>query len=106
MSQATTTATTSVRFNGQFGDKVNVMASAGVESDLSRNTSDYTATGVDNLTPLVFNQNIHHVRPVAQAGMSYAIDKRQTVSANLLYRQEAFDSSNSTTGMFTYQIGL
>jgi hypothetical protein len=61
---------------------------------------------VDGLTPIAFNQNIRHVRPVAQAGISYAIDKRQTVSANLLYRQEAFNSSNSTTGMIIYQVGF
>lgn len=106
LSQETTTALAGVRFNGQLAEKVNVMASAGVESDIAHNTGDYAATGVSDLTPIAFNQNIRHVRPVAQAGVSYAIDKRQTVSANLMYRQEAFNSSNSTTGMVTYQVGF
>ena len=106
LSQETTSALAGVRFNGQLAEKVNVMASAGVESDIAQNTGDYAATGVSDLTPIAFNQNVRHVRPVAQAGVSYAIDKRQTVSANLMYRQEAFNSSNSTTGMVTYQVGF
>lgn len=106
LSQETTTALAGVRFNGQLAEKVNVMASVGVESDIAHNTGDYAATGVNDLTPITFNHNIRHVRPVAQAGVSYAIDKRQTVSANLLYRQEAFNSSYSTTGMVTYQVGF
>ena len=106
LSQETTTALAGVRFNGQLAEKVNVMVSAGVESDIAHNTGDYAATGVSDLTPIAFNQNVRHVRPVAQAGVSYAIDKRQTITANLLYRQEAFNSSNSTTGMVTYQVGF
>lgn len=106
LSQETTTALAGIRFNGQFGDKVNVLASAGVESDITHNTGNYSATGVDGLTPIAFNQNIRHVRPVAQAGVRYAIDKRQTVGANMLYRQEAFNSTHSVTGIVNYEIGF
>jgi uncharacterized protein YhjY with autotransporter beta-barrel domain len=106
LSQETTTALVGVRFNGQLGDKINLMASAGIENDIAHNTGDYAATGVDGLTPISFNQNIRHIRPVASAGASYAIDKRQTVGANLHYRQEAFNSTNSVTGMVNYQIGF
>jgi len=106
LSQETTTALAGVRFNGQFGDKVNVLASAGVESDIAHNTGDYAATGVSGLTPIAFNENIRHVRPVAQAGVRYAIDKRQTVGANLHFRQEAFNSTHSVTGMVNYELGF
>lgn len=106
LSQETTTALVGVRFNGQFGDKINLMASAGIENDIAHNTGDYAATGVDDLTPIAFNQNIRHIRPVASAGASYAIDKRQTVGANLNFRQEAFSSTNSVSGMMTYQVGF
>ncbi len=106
LSQETTTALAGVRFNGQFGDKVNVMASAGVESDIAHNTGDYAATGVSGLTPIAFNENIRHVRPVAQAGVRYAIDKRQTIGANLNYRQEVFNSTHSVTGMVNYELGF
>jgi uncharacterized protein YhjY with autotransporter beta-barrel domain len=106
LSQETTTALVGVRFNGQLGDKINLMASAGIENDIAHNTGDYAATGVDGLTPISFNQNIRHIRPVASVGSSYAIDKRQTVGANLHYRQEAFNSTNSVSGMVTYQVGF
>jgi len=106
LSQETTTALVGVRFNGQLGDKINLMASAGIENDIAHNTGDYVATGVDGLTPVAFNQNIRHIRPVASAGASYAIDKRQTVGANLNFRQEAFNSTNSVSGMVTYQVGF
>lgn len=106
LSQETTTALVGVRFNGQLGDKINLMASAGIENDIAHNTGDYAATGVDGLTPIAFNQNIRHIRPVAQAGIRYAVDKRQTVGANLGYRQEAFNSSHSLTAMVNYEIGF
>jgi len=106
LSQETTSALAGVRLNGQFGDKLNFMASAGVESDIAHNTGDYAATGVDGLTPIAFNENIRRVRPVAQAGVRYAIDKRQTFGANLHYIQEVFNSTHSVTGMVNYELGF
>ena len=106
LSQETTTALAGVRFNGQLGDRINLMASAGIESDINHNTGAYEAAGVLGLTPIAFNQNIRHVRPVASAGASYAIDKRHVVGVNMNYRQEAFNSSNSVSGMVTYQVGF
>ena len=95
-----------MRFNGRVGDKTSLMASAGFESDISHNTDNYTATGVDGLTPVAFNNNVKHVRPVASAGIGYSIDKRQTVGVAANYRQEAFQSSGSVAGMVTYQLGF
>ena len=106
LSQETTTALAGVRLNGQFGDKLNVMVSAGVENDIAHNTDDYVVTGVDGLDSIAFNENIRHMRPLAQAGVRYAVDKKQTVGANLLYRQEAFNSTHSVTGMVNYEIGF
>lgn len=106
LSQETTSALAGVRFNAEFNEKINVMASVGIESDISHNTGDYAATGIDGLTPIAFNQNIRHLRPVASLGASYKIDKRQTVGMNLNYRQEAFNSINSLGGMINYQISF
>lgn len=89
--------------NGRVGDKVSLMVSAGVENDINHNVGAYSANGVDSVA---FNQNIRHIRPVASAGASYAIDKRQTIGANLNFRQESFNSSNSVSGMVTYQVGF
>lgn len=106
LSQETTSTLLGVRLNGSVGDRVNLMASAGIENDIAHNTGDYVATGVDGLTPIAFNQNIRHMRPVASAGASYAIDKRQTIAINMNYRQEAFNSTNSVSGMVNYQVGF
>tara|TARA_B110000971_G_C20012826_1_gene502432 strand:- start:370 stop:1782 length:1413 start_codon:yes stop_codon:yes gene_type:complete len=106
LSQETTTAFAGVRMNGMINDKVALMASAGIENDIAHNTGDYAASGVDGLTAVGFNQNIRHMRPTASAGASYAIDKRQTIGANFNYRQEAFNSTNSVSGMVNYQIGF
>ena len=103
LSQETTTALVGLRLNARVGDKINLMASAGVENDINHNVGDYSAIGIDSLS---FNQNIRHVRPVASAGASYAIDKRHVVGVNMNYRQEAFNSSNSVSGMVTYQVGF
>lgn len=106
LSQETTSTLLGVRLNGSVGDRVNLMASAGIENDIAHNTGDYVATGVDGLAPIAFNQNIRHMRPVASAGASYAIDKRQTIAINMNYRQEAFNSTNSVSGMVNYQVGF
>ena len=106
LSQETTTALAGIRLNGQLGDKLNVMASAGLENNIAHNAGDYVATGVDGLTPIAFNQSIRRTRLVLSTGASYAIDRRQTVGLNLHFRQEAFNSSRSVTGMLTYQLGF
>ena len=106
LSQETTTALAGIRLNGRFGDKTALMASIGVENDINHNSADYLASGLDGLAPMAFNSNVKHVRPVAAAGISYAIDKRQAVGAQAIYRQEAFQSSGSASGMVTYQVGF
>lgn len=106
LSQETTTALAGIRLNGQLGDKLKVMASVGLENNIAHKTGDYAATGVDDLTPIAFNQSIRRTRPVVSTGASYAIDQRQAVGLNLHLRQDAINSSRSVTGMLTYQLGF
>lgn len=106
LSQETTTALAGLRLNGKVGDKVNLMFSAGVENDISHHSGNYAANGLEGLSSINFNQNIRHVRPVAQMGASYLIGQRQSIGANLLYRQEVFNATHSVSGMINYQIGF
>jgi hypothetical protein len=106
LSQETTTALAGLRLNGRVGDKVSLMLSAGIENDIAHHTGSYSASGMDGLSSINFNQNIRHVRPVAQISASYLIGQRQSVGANLLYRQEVFNSTHSVSGMINYQIGF
>jgi hypothetical protein len=103
LSQETTTALVGVHLNGQISERINLMGGIGLEQDMSHHVGDYVAIGVDSLA---FNSNIKRTRPIAVAGASFAIDYRQTVTANVSYRQEAFQSSDSFTGLVTYQVGF
>lgn len=106
LTQETTSALAGIRLTGRVGEKTGLMATFGMENDINRNSGDYAASGLDGLMPVTFNNNVKHVRPVASANISYAIDKRQTVVAQVSYRQEAFQSSGSAIGMVTYQVGF
>ena len=106
LSQEVTTALAGIRIYGQLTEKIKLMVRGGLESDVAHNTSDYKATGVNGLTSFSFNQNRRHIRPVAQAGLSYSIAPDQVVNVNLIYRQSTFNSSNSTTGLVTYEVGF
>jgi len=103
LSQETTTALIGVYLNGQVSERVNLMGGIGLEQDLSHNVGDYVAIGIASLA---FNSNIKRTRPLAVVGASFAIDHRQSVAANVSYRQEAFQSSGSVTGLVTYQVGF
>ena len=82
--------------------------SAGVEQDTSNNNvgNSYNASGVTGLTPITFNSNIQKTRAVANAGVYYDITNTQRIGLNAMYRQEAFQSTNTVTALVTYQVGL
>lgn len=111
LSHKTSTLMAGVRFNGKVGEKVFLLASAGLESDISDSTSDYVAKHANgamvlNGNSLQFGHNLSRTRPVVQVGMNYAIDNRQSIGAHASFREEAFNSSNSVTGLINYQIGF
>ena len=106
LSQSTTSLLAGIRWFGKLTERVSLNASVGVEQDVSNNNSSYTATGVDGLTPIVFNTDINKTRPVASIGTSVAIDKRQQLAFSVMYREEAFSKSSTTSAYGTYTIGF
>jgi uncharacterized protein YhjY with autotransporter beta-barrel domain len=106
LKQEATTALLGVRLNGQVGERTYLLGSVGVEQDLDHSVDNYSATGVDGITPFTFNTNIKRTRPVVSAGASYAITPTQAVTLQAQYRQEAFQSTGSATALATYQIGF
>ena len=104
--QENTTAMLGASLNGQLGEKVFLHASAGVERDLSNDITDYVARFANTSGSLAFAQDLKRTRAVAQAGLSFAIAKNQSLGAQVNFRQEAHDSSNSVTGLVNYQIGF
>ena len=106
LSQSTTSLLAGIRWTGKLTDRVGLNGSVGVEQDVSNNNSSYTATGVDGLTSIVFNTDINKTRPVASIGTTVSIDKRQQLAFSVMYREEAFSKSSTTSAYGTYTIGF
>ena len=106
LSQSTTSLLAGIRWFGKLTDRVGLNGSIGVEQDVSNNNSNYTATGVTGLTSVVFNTDINKTRPVANIGTTFSIDKKQQLAFNVMYREEAFRNSSTTSAYGTYTIGF
>lgn len=106
LSQDVTTALAGVRMNKKYNDDLYVTASVGVEQSIGSNISTLDAIGVTGLTPTDFSANYAKTRPVASAGVSYAVAKDQRINFSVHYRKEAFQSAGSTTGLLMYQVGF
>jgi len=83
-----------------------VFGSVGAELDTSNNGNNYSATGVDGLTPIAFNADAKRLRGVASVGTYYDLDKTQRISLNAVYREEAFQKVNTLSTMATYTAGF
>jgi len=106
LSQSTTSLLAGIRWSGKLTDRVGLNGSVGVEQDVSNNNSNYTATGVAGLTPIVFNTDINKTRPVASIGTTVSIDKRQQLAFSVFYSEQAFSNSSATSAYGTYTIGF
>jgi autotransporter-associated beta strand protein len=106
LSQSTTSLLAGIRWSGKLTDRLFLNGSVGVEQDVSNNNSSYTATGVDGLTSIVFNTGTNKTRPVATIGTAVSIDNRQQLAFSVMYREEAFSKSSTTSAYGTYTIGF
>ena len=106
LSQSTTSLLAGIRWSGKLTDRVGLNGSVGVEQDVSNNNSNYTATGVAGLTPIMFNTDINKTRPVASIGTTVSIDKRQQLAFSVFYSEQAFSNSSTTSAYGTYTIGF
>jgi hypothetical protein len=100
--QESTTAMAGAKLSGKIDTETSFMVSAGVEHDLNHNIGQYSAGA--NTT--AFNSNVQKTRPVVSAGVYYDIDKTQRLGLNATVRQEAFQSTSSTTALATYTVGF
>jgi outer membrane autotransporter protein len=106
LSQEYTTALAGLRVNGKVDSNFGIFAGAGIEQDLNNHGDNYSATGMTGLTAINLNPNLQKTRPVVNLGAFYDIDKTQRISFNAIYRQEAFQSTNTLTSLVTYTAGF
>lgn len=105
--QETTSAIAGVKFTGKINPQTFTVLSAGVEHDLNHNIGKYSAYDTNlSATTTAFNSKPQKTRPVVSAGVYYDIDKTQRVGLNATYRQEAFQSTATTSALATYTVGF
>ena len=95
-----------LRLSVKLDPKTTFVASAGVEQNLKNRSGQYSASGVDDLTPIGFNSNPQKTRATASIGAFYDIDKKQRVSVNGIYREETFKPTATTAVLATYTVGF
>lgn len=85
-----------------------LFASAGIESDTDTSNGSYYGSnpGIPGITPVNFNPNPVKTRPTATLGAHYDVEKNQRLGITGIYRQEPYQSIQTTTVMATYTVGL
>ena len=93
-------------FAGRVAPRFTLTGFVGVEHDQSRKSSDYSAIGVTALQSFVFNGQPKKTRPAVSLGGIYDIDKTHQLSAQWVYRKEAFTSVATSSLLATYSAGF
>lgn len=106
LSQENVALMAGLRLSAKLDPKTTFVASAGIEQNLKNRSGQYSATGVDGLTPIEFNSNPQKTRATASLGAYYDIDKKQRVGVNGIYREETFKSTATTAVLATYTVGF
>ena len=78
----------------------------GMEHDQSRKSSDYSATGVTALQSFAFNDPPKKTRPAVSLGGIHDIDNTHQLSAQGVYRKEAFTSVATSSLLATCSAGF
>jgi hypothetical protein len=101
-----TTVVAGLGANYKLMPDVTLLASAGLENDLSTSNGNYSATGLYGINSINFNSNPVRTRATASAGAYYDLAKNQRVSLSYIFRQEQFQGVNTNAAFLTYAIGL
>lgn len=107
VTQETTSAVAGVSLKGKIDAQTFTVLSVGAEHDFSHNVSQYAAFSSNaTVTSNAFNSNPQKTRPVVSAGVYYDLDKTQRLGLNATHRQEAFQSTATTSALATYTVGF
>ena len=108
LTDRSTTALVGLKLNHSLTPKATLTASLGVEQDLKHSVDQFSANsaGISGLTSENFNDSVNRTRPVASAGVYYAVSIKQRISGDVYYQQLPFQSTGSTTAYFNYMVGF
>lgn len=95
-----------VRFLSKLSPVLNLYGSIGIEQDFKNKGNNYSASGINGLTDISFNNDINKTKSIASIGTWYAINKNQRIDLNISHRSEAYQSINSTSAILTFVLGM
>lgn len=108
MAQNTFSAIAGLGVRSHLAEKLTGTASVGIQQNLNYSMGNYA--GTSNITGLEsfsvqMPGNVNSMA-TATAGMFYDINKRERVGLNVLWQQQPFIATNTTTALATYTIGF
>lgn len=108
MTQNTFAAIGGIGIRSHLAEKLTGTASVGIQQNLNYSMNNYQGTsnipGMENFN-FQMPGNVNSMA-TASAGIFYDINKRERLSFNVLWQQQPFIATNTTTALATYTIGF
>ena len=108
MAQSTFAAIGGVGLSSLLAERLHGNASLGLQQNLSYTMGNYAGTSnIPGLTTFsVQMPGSVNTMATASAGLFYDVNKRERLGLNVLWQQQPFISTNTTTALATYTIGF
>jgi outer membrane autotransporter protein len=106
LTQKSTTALLGAKLHTQINDRLNILASVGMERDLHYTGGRYLGTGDVETSSIEFNPNSNQTRMNASIGAYFDVAKKQRIGANIFWTEQPFTDKNSTSLFVNYTLGL
>jgi hypothetical protein len=107
--QQVTTANLGLRLRGALTEAIGWQLGGGAEYDLRRDANTYNGTSsIPDLTSfaLASADKANRLRPFAMAGTHYQLGPNQRLTANLIYREQAYTAEPSITALAGIQVAF
>ena len=108
MAQNNYSAIAGVGVKSLLAEKLTGTASVGIQQSLKYSMANYQGasaiSGLENFSVQMPGAN--NSMATATAGLSYAVAKNERVGLNVLWQQQPFINTNTTTALATYTIGF
>jgi hypothetical protein len=108
MAQSTFSAIGGIGVRSHLAEKLTGTASVGIQQNLNYSMGNYAGTssimGLETFS-VQMPSNVNSMA-TATAGLFYDINKRERLGLNVLWQQQPFIATNTTTALATYTIGF